>query len=256
MRIPLKSDWESRVTGKTKVYPLGERDKKLVDETFDELHSSGRMRWINESTPFSYSVFCVWRNQDGVRKGRVVVDIRDLNALTQPDAYPLPLQNDIIALLRDCPFITMIDCSTFFYQWRVHPLDRHKLTIVSHRGQESFNVAVMSYKNSPTYVQRQIDRLLRSHRQFSRAYVDDIVIFSHTAKEYAKHLHEVFDVLDENNVSIKPSKAFIEYPIVSLLEQKVNSLGLATTKEKLRAISLLQFPKTLRQLETFLRLTN
>ncbi len=181
MRIPLKSDWEARVSGKAKVYPLGNKDKELVDKTFDELHASGRMSWTNESTSFSYPVFCVWRNQDGERKGRVVVDIRGLNALTQPDAYPLPLQADIIALLRDCPFITVIDCSAFFYQWRVHPLDRHKLTVVSHRGQESFNVAVMGYKNSPAYVQRQIDRLLRAFRQFARAYVDDIVIFSRTA---------------------------------------------------------------------------
>ena len=32
----------------------------------------------------------------------------------------------------------------------------------------------MGYKNSPSYVQRQIDRLLREHRTFSKAYVDDV----------------------------------------------------------------------------------
>lgn len=36
---------------------------------------------------------------------------------------------------------------------------RHKLTVVSHRRQESFNVAVMGYEDSPAYVQRQIGRL-------------------------------------------------------------------------------------------------
>lgn len=72
MKIPLKSDWKSRVSGKAKVYPLGSKDKELVDSTFDELHRTGRMSWSTESTPLSYPVFCVWRNIDGERKGRVV----------------------------------------------------------------------------------------------------------------------------------------------------------------------------------------
>ena len=255
MRIPLKSDWETRVSGKAKVYPLGAKDRELVDKTFDELHRTGKLSWTNESTPFSYPVFCVWKTVEGERKGRVVVDIRGLNAITQPDAYPLPLQADILTLVRDCKYISVIDCSAFFYQWRVHPADRHKLTVVSHRGQESFNVAVMGYKNSPAYVQRQIDRLLRTLRGFARAYVDDIVIFSHTRKEHESHLRRVFTVLAENNISIKAAKAFLGYPSVSLLGQKVDSFGLATSEEKLKAISKLRFPRTLRQLETYLGLT-
>ena len=255
MKIPLKSDWEERVSGKAKVYPLGAKDRELVDKTFDDLHRTGRMSWTNQSTPFSYPCFCVWKSVDGEKKGRVVIDIRGLNAITQPDAYPLPLQTDIITAVRDCGYISVIDCSAFFYQWRVHPSDRHKLTVVSHRGQESFNVAVMGYKNSPAYVQRQIDRLLREYRHFARAYVDDIVVFSRTKAEHEAHLRKVFSVLGKNNISIKPTKAFLGYPSVSLLDQKVDSLGLATSEEKLKAIAKLRFPRTLRQLETYLGLT-
>lgn len=256
MKIPLKSDWEQRVTGKAKVYPLGTKDRELVDDTFDELHRTDKMAWTDGSTPFSYPVFCVWKTtENGQRKGRVVVDIRGLNAITQPDAYPLPLQSDMIQLVRRCSYITVIDCSSFFYQWRVHPQDRHKLTVVSHRGQESFNVAVMGYKNSPAYVQRQIDRLLRAQRKFARAYVDDIVIFSETQADHEAHLHEVFSVLQANNISIKAAKAFVGYPSVALLGQRVDSFGLATSAEKLKAIAKLRFPRTLKQLETYLGLT-
>lgn len=160
MQIPLQSDWEKRVDGKAKVYPLGTKDREFVT-TFDELHSLGQMSWTKTSTPFSYPCFVVWKTlPSGERKGRVVVDIRGLNNLTIPDAYPLPLQSDIIFAVRDGNLITVIDCVSFYYQWRVHPNDRHKFTVVSHRGQECFNVAVMGYKNSPSYVQRQIDRIL------------------------------------------------------------------------------------------------
>ena len=256
MRIPLKSDWEEKIPGKIRVYPLGSRDKDLVDKTFDDLHRLGRMDWTDKSTPFSYPCFVVWLTlPDGSQKGRVVVDVRGLNAISLPDVYALPLQSDVIMDVRSCRYITVVDCSSFFYQWRVHPQDRHKLTVVTHRGQESFNVAVMGYKNSPSYVQRQIDRVLRAQRKFARAYIDDIVIFSHNLKDHIQHLREVFGILKENNISVKPTKAYIGYPSVRLLGRKVDSLGLATTEDKLAAIAKLRFPTTLRQLETYLGLT-
>ena len=41
MRIPLKPNWEEKVSGKAKVYPLGSKDRQVVDDTFDKLHHQG-----------------------------------------------------------------------------------------------------------------------------------------------------------------------------------------------------------------------
>ena len=65
MKIPLKSDWESKISRKAKIYPLSNKDRELVDETFDELHQWGWMLWSKDATPFSYPVFCVWKTQSG-----------------------------------------------------------------------------------------------------------------------------------------------------------------------------------------------
>ena len=256
MRIPLRSDWESKIPKTPRVYPLGNDAKDVIDETFDKLQRQKRLHWTKESTPFSFPVFVVWKRlPDGSRKGRPVVDIRGLNAATQPDVYPLPLQSELIGFVRGCGWISVVDCASFFYQWRVHPKDRHKLTVITHRGQETFDVAVMGYKNSPAYVQRQIDRVLRPYREFARAYVDDVVIFSKTLQDHVSHLRKVFKLFVENGISINPAKAFLGYPSVQLLGQKVNSLGLSTATDKLEAISRLAFPRTLSQLETYLGMT-
>ncbi len=256
MRIPLKPGWEEKVDGSAKTYPLGEKDRQVVDKTFDELHDQGRLEWTAESTPFSYPVFVVWRTlANGERKGRAVVDIRKLNEVTQPDAYPLPLQSDIIATVSGCRYITVVDCASFFYQWRVWPPHCHRLTVVTHRGQETFRVPVMGYKGSIAYVQREIDRVLRPLRAFARAYVDDVVVASKTLQEHIEHLHRVFSLFVEKGISVKPSKSYIGYPSVTLLGQRVDSLGLSTAEEKLAAISKLRFPSTLSALETYLGLT-
>lgn len=259
MKLPLKSDWESRLGrsgGKAKVYPLGLRDRQIVDKTFDELHKQGRLEWTSQPTPFSYPVFVVWKDlPEDEKKGRPVIDIRGLNDLLVRDAYPVPLQSDVIARLRGCSHISVLDASSFFYQWRVHPEYRHLQTVVSHRGQETFLVPIMGNMNSISYVQRQIDRILREIRDFAQAYVDDIVCGSTSLAEHLSHLRQLFTLLVKFNVSISPKKAFLGFPDVSLLGQRVNSLGLATSEEKLKAISLLQYPQTLGGLEHYLGLT-
>lgn len=62
-------------------------------------------------------------------------------------------------------------------------------------------------------------------------------------------------MLKENNILIKSTKAFLAYPTVQLLREKVTSLGLLILEEKLRAIAKLEFSSNSRQLETYLNLT-
>ena len=171
-----------------RVYPLGIDDRKLVDKTFDKLHEQEWMLQSTTSTLFSYPVFIIWKILPSrERKGQVVIDIYRLNQISQTNVYPLPLQLDIIAAVQGCKYITVVDCASFFYQWRVHPSDCYKLTVISHRGQEHFNVCVMGFKNSPIYVQHYIDILLQDYLQ-AYTYIDDVVIASHTLKEHIHHL--------------------------------------------------------------------
>ena len=113
---------------------------------------------------------------------------------------------------------------------------------------------VIGFRNSPAYIQRMIDTILRPFRHFCRTYVDDIVVFSASQEEHKKHLTEVFSKLDAYNVTLSPRKSFLNYPSVKLLGQKVDALGLATSEEKLATIASLTFPRSLSQLEKYLGL--
>lgn len=99
MTMPLKPGWESKVSAiKPKVYPLGNKAQRIVDDTFEKMHTQGRLKYTTDPTPFSFPVFVVYKtDSQGKRKGRAVVDIRKLNDLVLPDSYPLPLQSEIIA---------------------------------------------------------------------------------------------------------------------------------------------------------------
>ena len=252
MPIPLKPNVTSKPS---KVYPVGRPDKEVINATFDKMHEQGKMSWSTQPTPFSYPVFVVWKDTPNGRKGRVVVDIRELNKITEVDSYPLPLQSEIIALLLGYMYLSILDAVGWFHQFLVVRRDRYKFTVVSHRGQEESAVALMGYKGSPPYVQRQTDAMLRPFKDFAKAYVDDIIVFSHTLQEHLSHLNQIFQLFRAKRVSLSPTKSFIGYPSVTLLGQKVDGLGMSTSQEKIQAITDLRFPETLRDLEIFLGLT-
>ena len=142
----------------------------------------------------------------------------------------------------------------YFHQFNVQKTDRHKLTVVSHRGQKQYNVALIGYKGSPPYVQRQTNNLLRPYKAFSRAYINDIIAFSKTLSGHLTHLRTLFGLFRERRININPKKTFLGYPSITLLGQRVNSLGISTSKDKLAAIKALNFPRSLRDIETFLGL--
>lgn len=149
----------------------------------------------------------------------------------------------------------MLDAKSFFYQWRVKPEHRDRLAVISHRGQEYFKVAIMGYCNSVAYVQRQMDLILKDFFDWCRTYLDDIVVCSRTLAEYILHLRHLLQRLQDYGIRLEPKKAYLGFPEVALLGQRVDALGLSTPEEKLKAIADLQFPDTLKKLETYIGMT-
>jgi hypothetical protein len=162
-----------------------------------------------------------------IQKLRVVVDIRGLNKIAVPDSYPRPRQGDIISATRGSKYITVVDVSSFFCQWPVHPDDHHKFAVNSHRSQEFFTVAVMGFRNSPPYSQRQIERII-GDRRFVKVYIDDSTIFPQTLEGHLAHIRDVFGLLSKN-ITMDPK---IGFPGVTLLGHHVDGLGLITLEER------------------------
>ena len=258
MTISIKSNAKIAVV---KIYSVNLKDRALIDDLFDRMHRQRRMNWSTTSTKHDYFVFVTWRiilkpDQNSIRKERVVVDIRSLNKIAETNFYSMSLQIDIISTVSECSHITIIDATEMFYQWPVKEQNRQKFIVVSHREQKQFNVAVMKYKNSSSYVQRQVNTILRFHKSYAREYIDDIVIFSKSFDEHVQHLNIIFQLFNDLNISLSLKKFFLRYSTVQLLEKKVNAFDLTTVVEKIEAIFKLKFLANLKELETYLDFTN
>lgn len=124
----------------SKVYFVRSQNRTLIDKKFDNLHEQEKMAWITKSILYDFLVFVVWRTihifDDLVRKRRVVIDIRNLNKIIVLDDYSMPLQSNITSLINDCFYINVINGASYFHQWRVKIVDRHKFIVILHRDSE------------------------------------------------------------------------------------------------------------------------
>lgn len=179
------------------------------------------------------------------QKSQAVVDIRGPNKIAERDAYLLLLQGDIISAVWGYHYIIVVDSTDSLYQWLVTHKDRHKFTVLTYRGSKYFKVTVMGFKNSPPFMQRKMDSLLCEFRTFCHTYVDDTVIFSATLENHLRHLHAVFGRFQQLGITLKPTKAFIDFPSVILLGRQVDGMGLSIDKGLITAIHELKFSATL-----------
>ena len=112
----------------------------------------------------------------------------------------------------------------------------------------------MKFKNSSLYVQRQTNYMFRSYRKFSRVFVNDIVIFSHILKKHLQHLHQIFRLFQIKRINLTFTKFFLNYSFIILIDQRIDNLKLFIFVEKIAKIISLQFLKSFKNLNYFLKL--
>ena len=256
MTVPLRNNLQFKIADiKPKVYPLGHKLRKLVDSTIDELQSRWRLVFTKSHILFSFPVFMVWKSTSkGKQKGKAVVNTRKQNDMVVPDSYPLLLQSEIITNVQRCTNLAVLDVAFFFYQWQLDPDHRFIFTVVKYQGHEIFQVFIVGYINFIAYVQQEINTILCVGDVWSFVYIDDIVGGATSVADAFQEPRVLFEIFVAYNISIKRTKIYLNYPDIGFLGQRVNFLGLTTSDDKLRAIQLLCYSKTLGALEYYLGL--
>ena len=110
----------------------------------------------------------------------------------------------------------------------------------------------MNYRNSSTYVQKQIDKLLRNYF-FVREYVNDIVMFFNSFEKHFRHFNEIFALFKRYNIVIKLFKTYLNYSIIQLFDQKIDNLNMTIVKNKIEIIVVLKFSHILKHFEIYLK---
>jgi hypothetical protein len=135
------------------------------------------------------------------------------------------------------------------------PADVAKTAILMPFGLFEYLFMPFGLMNAAQTFQRLMDRLF-GHLPFVFTYLDDHLIASATLKEHMQHLAMFFQVLQENGLTINPSKCTIAVSSVKFLGHMVDGNGIFPLPRHVQAIQEFPPPADIKQLQQFLGLVN
>jgi hypothetical protein len=115
-----------------------------------------------------------------------------LNDALQLHQHPFPVPEDIFATLNGGQVFSQIDLSDAYLQVELDDESKQLCNINTHRGVYAYQRLPFGTKSAPGIFQEIMNKMLAG-LPFATAYLDDIIVVSHSQEDHRHHLHAVFD---------------------------------------------------------------
>ncbi|KAK3889435.1 hypothetical protein Pcinc_006571 [Petrolisthes cinctipes] len=182
---------------------------------------------------------------------RLCTDYRRVNAVTVPDAYPLPRVDDLIDEVRQAQFITKIDLLRGYYQIPLTGKARLISAFSTPFGSYEYTVMPFGMRNSPATFQRLMNYLLHGLKGVS-VYLDDILIFSEQWQTHMDQITMVLQKLRDAHLTVRMSKTTFAQATVTYLGHEVGQGQVRPKTANISAIVNYPVPTTRKALMRFL----
>ena len=163
------------------------QDVQTLMEATREMERAGLIE--DSASPWSAQAVLVPKKRDGVvlDEKRPCWDYRVLNALTVPDAHPLPLPEALFDQIRGACLFSKLDLLKGFWQIPLDEQTKALLAFSTPLGLKQPRSMPFGVRNAPATFQREMQRVLRDKLYRGvMVFVDDILIYSTTAHEHAQ----------------------------------------------------------------------
>ena len=244
---------EGAVPIKQRHYPRNPAMQSIINEEVDSMLREGVIE--PSDSPWSSPVVLI-KKPSG--KYRFCIDMRRVNDSSVKDAYPLPKINAILEKLRQAKFISTLDLKQGYWQVPLAEASR-PITAFTVPGLGLFQFKVMPFglHSAGATFQRLLDRIIGPALEPKAfAYLDDLVIVSSSFEEHIELLRVVFERLRSAGLRLNPEKCHFARRELKYLGHVVNSGGISTDPEKVRAIQEFPAPHNVKTLRSFLGLAS
>ena len=155
----------------------------------------------------------------------------------------MPRIDDILDELGQAKYITTLDLAKGYWQVAVTPQDQEKTAFSSPLGLFQFKRMPFGLSGAPGTFQRLMDRVING-LSLTKAYLNDLVIYSSTWQEHLSHVEQIF-------LRLKKAGLTIKLKICQLAMEECTYLGHVIGKgtsrpelSKLKAVEIYPVPTT------------
>lgn len=178
-----------------------------------------------------------------------------MNKVTIKNRYPLPRIDDLFDQLQGAQCFSKIDLRSGYHQLRIRDGDVYKTAFRTRYGHYEFLVMSFGLTNAPTAFMDLMNPVFRPFLdRFVIVFIDDILVYSRSAEEHARHLRYVLQTLREHQLYAKFSKCEFWLEEVAFLGHVVSRDGIQVDPKKIEAITEWPRPTSVTKVRSFLGL--
>ena len=265
-RFPLSRPWDHAIELKEgapeaincKIIPTTMEEDEALKKFIKEQLERGYIQ--KSKSPYASAFFFI-KKKDG--QLRLIQDYQKLNQYTIRNKYPLLLIPELITQAKDASIFSKFDIHWGYNNIRIKEGDQHKVVFKTKYRLYEPNVMFFGLTNSPATFQAMMDHILQPWAEKwaledvkGSWYMDNILVASRNKKKHQQATHELLDILEANNLFLKPEKCIWEQPRVDylglILEEGVTHMDPA----KIAGIAMWPTPTSIKQVQSFLGFCN
>eukprot|EP00116_Pleurobrachia_bachei_P000733 sb/3460995/ len=196
-------------------------------------------------------IFLVKKSTPGAY--RLVADLRNVNKVCIGDSYPLPNLNHVLDTIGSDQIFSSFDLSKSF--WQVPYSDKSKeVTAFLYKGRQfCFSRMIMGHKASSAKFSRMMHKLLGTIPIDQVIFfIDDVFLSSGDVPQHINRLSQLLTRLRGANLKLSPEKTELLKHEVKFVGVKVTGEGVAITNDRVKALSELPIPRSVKEVQEVL----
>ena len=213
---------------KDKIWPIAKKWENEIRSQIEEMVKHGIIK--ESSSPYNQNIILADK-KEGKGK-RFCVDFRSLNKKTIKDSYPLPNVQELFCATYGSNLFSQLDLASGYWTVPIREKDQEKTAFSVPNGKWEFVRMPYGLVNAQATLQRIMDRIMDRAREKGvdrglEVYVDNILIHSTNLETHLKILEIVFEILDQQNFSLREDKC-------EFIFQEIQFLGFVNNHREIK----------------------
>nr|GEZ49068.1 DNA-directed DNA polymerase [Tanacetum cinerariifolium] len=184
---------------------------------------------------------------------RVCIDYRKLNEAIRKDHFPLPFMDQMLERLAGNEYYCFLDGFSGYFQIPIDPKDQEKTTFTCPYGTFAYKRMPFGLCNAPGTLQRCMMAIFHDMiKRTMEVFMDDFFVFGNSFSTCLTNLDNMLKRCEDTKLVLNCEKSHFMVKKGIVLGHKISKKGIEVDRAKIKVISKLPHPTTVKGIQSFL----